>query len=318
MSLGLGNGLFTQQKNISASSIVTGGQNGVSKVSDRLELGLNPLLHHTLLDLDVFNFTIKDSVNFAYIRCEPTNTQNVSIGDLGSQMIVDIANGITSIGDVNGAVNNTRIEVNDALLGVDISADGFKRLVIDAGAGQYRFGDIDAYHNGTFFEISSTARTFDFWANSSLRMLSLNYNGGQPISTMGDVDGGNNNTKIIIDDSAQSFTAGSNNTTGLFLSLLTRVYKIGDTLSTVNGTKITIDDSATIVTVESATGLFIDAATQGLVIKGDTVMIHSQTPYADGASLNTATLTNAPSSGNPTKWVPIDDNGVTRYIPTWQ
>jgi hypothetical protein len=26
---------------------------------------------------------------------------------------------------------------------------------------------------------------------------------------------------------------------------------------------------------------------------------------------------NAPAAGNPTKWIPIDDNGTTRYIPAW-
>ncbi len=38
---------------------------------------------------------------------------------------------------------------------------------------------------------------------------------------------------------------------------------------------------------------------------------------ADGASVNVATLTNAPLAGDPTKWVPFDDNGTTRYIPSW-
>lgn len=37
----------------------------------------------------------------------------------------------------------------------------------------------------------------------------------------------------------------------------------------------------------------------------------------NGAAANTATLTNAPVAGNPTKWVPINDNGTTRYIPAW-
>lgn len=30
-----------------------------------------------------------------------------------------------------------------------------------------------------------------------------------------------------------------------------------------------------------------------------------------------AMLTNAPRSGNPTKWIPVNDNGTTRYIPAW-
>lgn len=36
-----------------------------------------------------------------------------------------------------------------------------------------------------------------------------------------------------------------------------------------------------------------------------------------GAAAGAGTLTNAPASGNPTKWVPINDNGTTRYFPCW-
>lgn len=37
----------------------------------------------------------------------------------------------------------------------------------------------------------------------------------------------------------------------------------------------------------------------------------------NGAGALVGTLTNAPATGNPTKWIPIDDNGTTRYIPAW-
>jgi len=39
--------------------------------------------------------------------------------------------------------------------------------------------------------------------------------------------------------------------------------------------------------------------------------------FADGAGAQAGTLTNAPAIGNPTKWISIDDNGTTRYIPAW-
>lgn len=39
--------------------------------------------------------------------------------------------------------------------------------------------------------------------------------------------------------------------------------------------------------------------------------------FTDGAGSSAGTLTNAPAVGNPTKWIPIDDNGTTRYIPAW-
>jgi hypothetical protein len=46
-------------------------------------------------------------------------------------------------------------------------------------------------------------------------------------------------------------------------------------------------------------------------------MIMTNTAYTNGAAANTATFTNAPVAGNPTKWIPIVDAGVTRYIPAF-
>ena len=39
--------------------------------------------------------------------------------------------------------------------------------------------------------------------------------------------------------------------------------------------------------------------------------------FDNGAGAQAGTMTNAPTAGNPTKWIPIDDNGTTRYIPAW-
>jgi hypothetical protein len=39
--------------------------------------------------------------------------------------------------------------------------------------------------------------------------------------------------------------------------------------------------------------------------------------FDNGAGAAAGTLANAPAAGNPTKWIPIDDNGTTRYIPAW-
>lgn len=43
----------------------------------------------------------------------------------------------------------------------------------------------------------------------------------------------------------------------------------------------------------------------------------SGTALTNGAAAALGTLTNAPAAGDPTKWIPIDDNGTTRYIPCW-
>ncbi len=46
-------------------------------------------------------------------------------------------------------------------------------------------------------------------------------------------------------------------------------------------------------------------------------LIDSNVTLNNGAGASAGTLTNAPTAGNPTKWVAIDDNGTTRYIPAW-
>ena len=54
----------------------------------------------------------------------------------------------------------------------------------------------------------------------------------------------------------------------------------------------------------------------GLTIPGGT-LITTNTALTNGAAAQSGTLTNAPAAGNPTKWIPINDNGTTRYIPAW-
>jgi hypothetical protein len=57
--------------------------------------------------------------------------------------------------------------------------------------------------------------------------------------------------------------------------------------------------------------------TTGLVTFNNAVMYTGITALTNGAAAQTATMTNGPTAGNPTKWIPINDNGTTRYIPCW-
>lgn len=53
-------------------------------------------------------------------------------------------------------------------------------------------------------------------------------------------------------------------------------------------------------------------------ITTDSTTLHSTSvALTNGAAAAAGTLTNAPAAGNPTKWIPINDNGTTRYIPAW-
>lgn len=48
-----------------------------------------------------------------------------------------------------------------------------------------------------------------------------------------------------------------------------------------------------------------------------TPIFTTRAAITSGAGSGAGTLTNAPAAGNPTAWIPISDNGTTRYIPAW-
>lgn len=43
----------------------------------------------------------------------------------------------------------------------------------------------------------------------------------------------------------------------------------------------------------------------------------SSAAYTNNAGAQVATITNGPTVGNPTKWIPINDNGTIRNVPAW-
>lgn len=53
------------------------------------------------------------------------------------------------------------------------------------------------------------------------------------------------------------------------------------------------------------------------IMNNATYMMRNRTSWTNGAAAQTGTLTNAPSAGNPTKWIAVDDNGTSRKIPAW-
>lgn len=55
----------------------------------------------------------------------------------------------------------------------------------------------------------------------------------------------------------------------------------------------------------------------GALTISSSTMIRSTASFTNGAGAAAGTLANAPVAGNPTKWIPINDNGTTRYIPAW-
>lgn len=52
-------------------------------------------------------------------------------------------------------------------------------------------------------------------------------------------------------------------------------------------------------------------------IGGTQAAWRTSTAITSGAGAQAGTLLNSPTAGNPTCWIPINDNGTTRYIPAW-
>lgn len=77
------------------------------------------------------------------------------------------------------------------------------------------------------------------------------------------------------------------------------------------GTNIDITNGAGSITVA------LDASVTAALTNNTGRLIDSSVGLTNGAAAQTATLTNGPTAGNPTKWIPISDNGTTRYIPAW-
>lgn len=206
--------------------------------------------------------------------------------------------------DYTGATSNILIQTDNIILNVQdvttliletllITPTRFlingenttKQLEINKTTNKYQLGDIDENINGWKIEI----------------------NDGSQQANLGSTSG----TELHIGDNDDLIWFKQAGTTRLELDELAKTYKLGDVNNIENGTKIIIDDNS-----GGSKSLRVEAV-NGIKITGDTVLIHTGTNYGNGAAAQVGTLTNAPAPGNPTKWIPIDDNGTTRYIPSW-
>ena len=74
------------------------------------------------------------------------------------------------------------------------------------------------------------------------------------------------------------------------------------------------------MTITNAWALWVQSGItrlDGALEVSSATLIKSNTTLTNGAAAAAGTLGNAPAAGNPTKWIPLNDNGTTRYIPAW-
>lgn len=90
--------------------------------------------------------------------------------------------------------------------------------------------------------------------------------------------------------------------------------------SASGGTTTFKNNGATALTIASSQKISTtnDFSSGGFLAGTDTnSLVRSLVALANGAAAQLATMTNGPTAGNPTKWIPIVDNGTTRYVPSW-
>jgi len=78
---------------------------------------------------------------------------------------------------------------------------------------------------------------------------------------------------------------------------------------------VTNDKKATFAGGIDSTGKITTAST--ITTLGGATFHTTSSALTDGAGVAGGTLLTAPAAGNPTKWIGINDNGTTRYIPAW-
>ena len=135
-------------------------------------------------------------------------------------------------------------------------------------------------------------------------------------------------TGLTIGTSASTFAAtvnGINSGTAGGASVLvqnagTSIIAIGNKSSLIGGAYSATPMLYGNAQIETNTGLLVAGAltaTGTLTLAGGASLLSTTASLTNGAGASAGTLGNAPAAGNPTKWIGINDNGVTRLIPTW-
>lgn len=208
-----------------------------------------------------------------------------------------------AMGDLDAANNNSRITVDDTQSNFkfDNSVGNYLAIIppLITGGSIYSIGD-DPTSDGIFSITGGTnAKTASIQLGNGGLVMKLDRTLG--VYQFGDVALASNGQMLWIDDAS------------------TAVSVLGDVFGVNNGTTIQVDDLGTIIGLFAQAGVVITGTGPAnmLTITGDTTLIHTGTTLSNNAGANVGTLTNAPTVGNPSKWIAIDDNGTTRKIPTW-
>jgi len=196
-----------------------------------------------------------------------------------------LASGQFDFGDLDAVSNETKLQINDTNQTLVVSSAANNYLSIDVVNALYKIGDIGLFNNGSILTIDDVNGSLDF----SAAFLTLG-GGGTSIEGTG--------SRVTVNLTGSSY---------LDIDVPGELFRFGDISGAGNGTMIELIDNLQIALIHGR-----------IATTGTTTMITTTGgAWGNGAGASAGTLTNAPAVGNPTKWIPVDDNGTTRHIPAW-
>jgi hypothetical protein len=163
---------------------------------------------------------------------------------------------------------------------------------------------------GFYGNIAAASGAWNFYGNGTAR----NYMAGA-LSVGGTTDPGTGGLYVGGTTASTSTTTGSGIFAGgigvagaAYIGGIINVASTTDSTSSTTGAAIIAGGIGVAKAIFGGSTIYSNSAT---------VMLGSKTTITGGGVGNVPTLTAGPVNGNPTKWLPYDDNGTTRYIPAW-
>lgn len=212
-----------------------------------------------------------------------------------------VISGVTSLGNVN--VTLSTIPANGIYLAgtntVGISTNGNNLVNINTvglGIGMVPVNVLDITLNQNAASIISIKNT----STGTAAFTQMVFNAGTAIGNLALLGSGFTTSGPNI---AGALTLAGAGVGGIVL----HANSAGGTIKLFNNSVLGITASATALTLTSTVVLTLGGGT----------LLATSAALTNGAAAALGTLTNAPAAGNPTKWIPISDNGTTRFIPAW-
>jgi len=244
--------------------------------------------------------------------------------------------GATGVSVTNGTFTSRGITDNATATALTINNDNTATLGATSAKGGLIINGNNAASGGSYINLSANGANYAYLGNFSAIQ-------GGAFSTNTLLQCGGGTFQVAIGGTALAaefygggtnylrFTGSATNPTistsgagsSLFMSSATgNVYLSGTAAATcglqVGGTglanHVVITDSATNPTIGTSGG---NLAISTALVLSQTTLLSTSVALTNGAAAAAGTLTNSPAAGNPTKWIPINDNGTTRYIPAW-